>query len=107
MEHRTKDGRLICRQAKVDAPIIPVLELPTCLKLRCLMGFWKQAIRHDITLARVMIPFAARLQYESARCAYAEKHRSKDIPERYRTGENPPKGWRLFVEILKLRGGLL
>jgi hypothetical protein len=91
MEHRTKDGRLVARQARVRAP-----EPLTCIRFSCYLRFLKRVFWYVVLS-----------EYHKRRAEYAEKHRDEAIPEKYRTGEDAPEGWHLFVEIFKLRGGLL
>ena len=86
-EHRTADGRLICRQAIVQPP-----EFGNCLVLTCLAKYVK---------AQVM--FVLTLLYHKYRCEYAEKARDKEIPMRYRTGDDVPTSfWKLVWEIMRI-----
>jgi len=86
-EHKTKDGRLISRQAIVPAP-----EFGPCLVLTCLWEYFKAQLIYVLTL-----------MYHEHRVEYAEKSRDKEIKEDYRTGENVPKTfWKLVWAILRV-----
>lgn len=86
-EHRTKDGRLISRQAIVQAP-----EFGPCLVLTCMWKYFKAQLIYVLTL-----------KYHEYRVDYAEKSRNKEIPEHYRTGEKVPETfWKLVWAILRV-----
>ncbi len=65
----------------------------TCIKFSCYRAFVKRVITYGLLL-----------EYHRLRVKYAEKHRDRHIPERYRTGEPAPTTAREAIkEILKLR----
>lgn len=87
-EHRNGSGELISRQATIEAPR-PI----TCIKVSCL---WRYLIK---SLTYTMI-----LLYDKQRVVYAEKHRGKEIPLKYRTGEPSPNSiTQALIEILRLK----
>ena len=66
----------------------------TCLRLSCYLAYVKRVLW-----------YMQLCEYHKRRAIYAERNRHKEIPERYRTGEDTPTGFRLLIETLKLRGG--
>ena len=87
-DHRTGDGRLIARVAKVEPP-----GAIDCVSVKCLWRYTRQAFLYVLVKA-----------YHSQRVAYAEEYRDEIIPGRYRTGERSPTTIRgAILAILELR----
>jgi hypothetical protein len=85
--HKSADGRLISRQA-----IVPPPDFKPCIALTCLRQYFMAHLIYILTLT-----------YHAQRVEYAEKMRSREIPEHYRTGENVPvKFWGLVWVILTM-----
>ena len=81
-------GRLIAKTFSVQPP-----ESPRCTRPKCLYRFFK-----DILLCALLS------YYHQKRVIYVEKHRNRNIPERYRTGEPSPENiWQAVLTILKLK----
>ena len=87
-EHKDKDGNLISRTASIQAP-----SPPKCLKFKCLRHFlWEVAFCSVLS------------DYHRRRVHYAETHRRKQIPIKYRTGEDSPMTITQGIkEIIKLK----
>lgn len=88
-EHCDARGELISRQVSISPPIL------TCLELGCLWRYIKRSLL-----------CALLMSYHTRRVKYAESHRRKKIPTRYRTGEPQPKsigGGIAAIIKLKLR----
>lgn len=86
-EHRDGKGNLIARSVMIQPP-----EPPVCTRPRCLWGFFWEVMFYDLLST-----------YHGNRMEYAEKHRHKDIPLKYRTGEDSPSNIRQATwAIIKL-----
>jgi len=80
-------GRLVVRQAIVQAP-----DPPTCLRPGCVLRYLKDSLTYALVAS-----------YHSRRVHFAETHRGKSILERYRTGEPGPKTlWQALHANIKL-----
>lgn len=88
-EHRDGKGNLIARSISIQAP-----DPPQCTKPSCIWGFFLKVVFCDLIS-----------KYHGMRVGYAEKHRRKEIPQKYRTGEDSPMGiWQCIFAIVKLGG---
>lgn len=88
-EHRDGKGNLISRSISIQAP-----NPPTCMKPGCIWRFFLRVVFCDLIS-----------RYHKMRMEYAEKNRSKKIPQKYRTGENSPSNiWQCIFAIIKLGG---
>ena len=88
-EHRDGQGNLISRSAVAQPPTPPI-----CPKFKCLWKFFWRVVYHGLLN-----------EYHKARVEYAEKHRRKEIPMKYRTGEDAPQNiHQAILGIIKLRG---
>ena len=86
-EHRDGKGNLIARSVAIQSP-----ELPVCTRFRCLWGFFWEVVFCDLLST-----------YHQNRVEYAERNRHKDIPLKYRTGENSPSNIKQAIwAIIKL-----
>jgi len=84
--HESK-GRLISRQASVEAPVI------TCMRPSCLRRYMVKSLAYMLLML-----------YHKKRVNYAERKRNEDIPSKYRTGDNAPSGvFRTLLEIIKIK----
>lgn len=82
------EGRLISRQMMIEPPA-PI----TCVRLSCLWRYTIRSVKYTLTLL-----------YHKHRATYAENNRRKEIPEKYRTGEDAPVSiLGLLWEISKLK----
>lgn len=87
-EHKDGDGNLITRQVSIQPP-----SPPTCIRLSCLWNY----VWGSLTYAMICA-------YHQRRTAYAEANRSKNILERYRTGEPSPQTmWQAIHANMKLK----
>jgi hypothetical protein len=73
IDHADKDGNLICRDVMIHPPTL------TCNTFGCMARYWWSVQKYLLTM-----------RYHAARVAYCEKHRTKAMPEHYRTGEKAP-----------------
>lgn len=86
-EHRNGKGELIARSVSIQAPTVP-----KCKRWKCLWKFF-----WEVTYCGLLS------NYHMKRVVYAEKNRHKDIPQKYRTGEDSPKNIRQAIfAIFKL-----
>ena len=86
-EHR-RGGRLISRQVSISSP--GVID---CIKPLCLMKYVIKSWRYVLILL-----------YHKYRGDYAEKYPEDNILEKYRTGEQSPRGiWSSLWEIIKVK----
>ena len=87
-DHHSGEGKLISRQVSVEPPA-PI----SCVRVSCLWRYTLESIAYTLTLL-----------YHKKRTEYAEGNRDKDMPERYRTGEDTPDSIiGLVWEIIKLK----
>ena len=77
-------GKMVATHVNVPPP-----QPMTCIRLSCYLDYVKRVL-HYMTV----------LEYHKRRMRYAEKHKDKDIPEHYRTGDPLPN--HLTWEIIKL-----
>jgi len=86
-EHCDSQGKLISRSVSIQDP-----SPPQCTKFRCVWRFFWQVV------------FCGLLSsYHCKRVVYAEKNRRKDIPSKYRTGEDAPENIKQVIfAIIKL-----
>jgi len=81
-------GRLIVKTYSVQAP-----EPPKCFKAKCLWKFFFRVL-YTTWLAN----------YHTERVKYAQKNRDKDLPSKYRTGEDSPQTtWGCMKAVAKLK----
>jgi len=86
-EHRDGKGNLISTSVSIQ-PVEP----PECFRFSCLWKFYLKVVR-----------FWLISQYHMRRVVYAEKNRHKQIPMKYRTGEDGPETIReSILAIIKL-----
>jgi hypothetical protein len=86
-EHRGKDGKLISRQVMTPEPAAPCVT-----SFKCILKY----IHNNII-------YAMTLLYHTNRVEYAEVYRDRDIPIKYRTGEDVPTTIiGLIIAILKI-----
>ena len=86
-EHRDSKGELISRQVSISPPRL------TCLELGCLWRYMKQSLLCSLLIC-----------YHERRVSYAERHRHKKIPMKYRIGEPQPTSIRgAIIAVIKLR----
>jgi hypothetical protein len=85
-EHRA-GGRLISRQVMTPEP-----EMPCVTSFKCILKYIHNNVIYALTLL-----------YHTNRVEYAEAHRDRDIPMKYRTGEDVPTTIiSLIIAILKI-----
>lgn len=86
-EHRDAQGNLIAKSVSIQAP-----SAPNCVKMRCVLKFFLEVL------------FCGLISiYHTKRVVYAEKKRHKEIPIKYRTGEDAPENIKqAILEIIKL-----
>lgn len=86
VEHRDGKKHLISRQVNVDPPKF--------------CGLLRYLPRYALLVARYVL----LRSYHENRVLYAEKHRSRNIRMKYRTGEDAPDSIpKLLKETIKLR----
>jgi len=86
-DHRDGGGNLIARSVS-----LPAIAAPTCFRFSCLWNFYLKVVNHWLLST-----------YHMKRVVYAEKHRHKTIPVKYRTGEDAPNGIKRTIwGIIKL-----
>jgi len=86
-EHRDGQGNLIAKSVSIQAPSVP-----RCLRLKCLWKFLLEVILCSLLSV-----------YHAKRVVYAEGNRHKEIPQKYRTGENSPTNIKQAIwDIIKI-----
>lgn len=90
-EHRAGDGRLISRQLTVPLPKMPdppAMPDPNCRE--CINQYIGDFDKWTKQCKELHKGHEKIMEYHAKRVAFAEKYRSVEIPEKYRTGIPSP-----------------
>ena len=98
-------SRLICKHLNIEFPELHSIPAPpACASSDCIKMYKRELDRWLNSYKRELDFFELLCLYDSARMKYVYKHKHDDIPEKYRTGEDPSASTvGVLKEIAKLK----